>query len=134
MTEEKAPKWLHKDQVLRIHAVALERHGGLPGIRDEGGLESAVFRPLHFFAYGERDLFTFAALYAEGILTNNHPFHDGNKRTGYATAAVFLSSNGIQLDPGEPAERVAFFQRVAAGKISTDELSRFYRDNTSKRS
>lgn len=90
VTKQPEPNWINTAQVLRIHAVAPERHGGLPGIRDQGLLESAVFRPLSFYSYGERHTCTLAALYAEGIMTHNHPFSDGSKRTGYATAVLFL--------------------------------------------
>ncbi len=135
MSEEAEPHWLDTPQVLRIHEDTIGRHGGLPGIRDQNGLESAVFRPRQFFAYqGERDLFVLAALYAEGIISNNHPFQDGNKRTGYNSAALFLLANGHDLQRAEdPAQRVTFFERVADGKVSLEELAQFYRDNTTER-
>lgn len=135
MSEEAEPNWLHAPQVLRIHEDAIERHGGLPGVRDQNGLESAVFRPQQFFAYqGERDLFVLAALYAEGIMAHNHPFNDGNKRTGYNTAALFLLVNGHDLRRADdPARRVTFFEQVAAGAVPIEELAQFYRDNSTER-
>ena len=135
MSDGEEPQWLDSAQVLCIHEVAIERDGGLPGVRDAEGLDSAVFRPRQFFAYeGERNLFTLAALYAEGIMRNNHPFNDGNKRTGYNTAAMFLRANGRDLQPADdPKQRVEFFERVANGAVPIEELSQFYRDNTVER-
>jgi death on curing protein len=134
VTEVTEPKWLSLGQVLWIHDDALSRHGGLPGVRDEGLLDSAIARPQHAFAYGERDLFVLAALYAEGIMTHNHPFTDGNKRTGYNTAAMFLLSNGYELQVADdPEQRVALFEQVAAGTVATNDLAQFYRDKTRKR-
>ncbi len=121
---------MHRTQVLHIHRLAIEGHRGMPGIRDEGRLAAAVFRPRQFHAFGERDLFKFAALYAEGIMRINHPFHDGNKRTGYATAAMFLKANGHELIVGEAAQWVKLFEAVAAGGVGVDQLSEFYRENT----
>ena len=120
--------------MLRIHDVAIERHGGLPGVRDDGALDSAVFRPQNFFLYeNERNIFMLAALYAEGIMANNHPFHDGNKRTGYASAAMFLSNNGHILKKGDSAKRVSFFEQVAAGGVPIEKPARFYSEHTRKR-
>jgi death on curing protein len=122
VTEVAEPKWLSLGQVLWIHDDALARHGGLLGVRDEGLLDSAIA------------LFVLAALYAEGIMTHNHPFTDGNKRTGYTTAAMFLLSNGYELQVADdPGQRVALFERVAAGAVETNDLAQFYRDNTRKR-
>lgn len=75
-----------------------------------------------------------AALYAEGIMAHNHPFNDGNKRTGYAAANLFLSRNGHDLQQADdPEQRVTFFEQVAAGAVPIGELAQFYRDNTTER-
>ena len=133
MTEEPEPRWINKEQVLRIQELQIERHGGLEGIRDVGLLESAIFRPQHHYVYqAERNLFAFAALYAEGII-KNHPFNDGNKRTAHTCAALFLMANGYELQVGDEAAHLALFEDLAAGKVTHEELTAFYRDNVTER-
>lgn len=127
------PSWLHLEQVLRIHEDAIARHGASAGVRSDRLLHSALARPLNAFVYGAEDLFSLAALYAEGIL-RNHPFVDGNKRTGYNAAALFLLANGYRLQVALDADqRVAFFEKVAAGSVATEELAQFYRETTVRR-
>ena len=87
------PVWIEKEVCLAFHDALLARFGGLSGIRDEGLLDSALNRPLHLFHYGKPSLFELAASYAEGIV-KNHPFLDGNKRSGLMAAALFIESNG----------------------------------------
>lgn len=132
MTAEEEPRWLATEEVLHMHDLAITNHGGLAGVRDMNGLESAVARPQSFYLYEEeRDLSALAALYAEGIMTNNHPFHDGNKRAGFSAADMFLFLNGRDLQPAiDQEQRVRFFEGVASGTISREELSQFYRDNS----
>ncbi len=75
----------------------LELHGGAPGVRDEGLLQSALARPRQLFAYSERpDLIEMAAAYIAGIV-QNHPFVDGNKRTGFIVGVLFLETNGYSF-------------------------------------
>ena len=69
---------------------------GLPGLRDEGLLQSALHRPLDLFTYGQPDLATLAAAYAVG-LAGNHPFLDGNERTSFVVCLTFLLLNGFDL-------------------------------------
>ena len=91
--------FLEVGQVLTIHAVQVRRHGGSDGVRDPGMLESAVEMPRAGFGdqYLHEDLFEMAAAYAFHIVMN-HPFVDGNKRTGFHTAVVFLDLNGWRLN------------------------------------
>lgn len=112
MTE---PVWLTREVVFAVHEELLERFGGLSGIRDEGLLESALNRPRHLFAYENPSLFEMAAAYAHGIV-KNHPFLDGNKRTGFMAAYVFLGANGQSLDAPEE-EAVERTLALAAGAI-----------------
>ena len=77
----KEPVWVDRDDCLAMHEKLLDRFGGLKGIRDEGLLESALNKPVHHFSYGRPSVFELAASYAMGIV-KNHPFLDGNKRTG----------------------------------------------------
>jgi death-on-curing protein len=98
------PVWMEITDVIAIHQKQVDRFGGQGGVRDHGLLDSALARARHLWAYGETDLCELAAAYADGI-ANNHPFYDGNKRTAFVTAAVFLQTNGRNLTAprGEPA-------------------------------
>ena len=87
------PVWLNRDDCLGIHEMMMSQHGGLAGVRDEGLLLSALAKPQNRFAYGSQSLTEMAASYATGIVLN-HPFLDGNKRTGFMMAATFLEING----------------------------------------
>jgi death-on-curing protein len=111
----KEPVWLSRAAILAVHEELLERFGGLAGVRDEGLLESALNKPLHLFAYERPSLFDMAAAYAYGIV-KNHPFLDGNKRTGFIAAYVFLGINGLNLDAPEE-EAVERTLALAAGAI-----------------
>ena len=90
------PKWLLLEVVLAIHDVLIAEHGGSPGLRDRGLLESAIEAPKNLLAYGSTDIHTLAARYTVGI-SRNHPFVDGNKRAAFTCAAVFLLRNGWSL-------------------------------------
>ncbi len=88
------PLFLTLEQVLRVHRESLQRHGGSPGIRDEGMLRSAVDQPLNDFFYCAADLFGIAAAYAYHI-AQAQAFRDGNKRTTIVAALTFLEQNGV---------------------------------------
>jgi death-on-curing protein len=97
-------------------------HGGLPGLRDEALLESALARPRQLWSYGERtEIADLAAAYAVGI-ARDHPYHDGNKRIAFVAMAVFAELNGFEFDAPE-AEVVEMMLRLAAGTIEDDELT-----------
>lgn len=104
-----------------IHSAQLREHGGSPGVRDEGALESALNRPKNKFAYGETSPVVLSAAYAFGIV-RNHGYVDGNKRAGFATAALFLAINGRELDAPEAAV-VDVVVRLAAGKLTEAALA-----------
>ncbi len=91
--------WIRKPLILAIHERQLAEHGGSPGIRDDGLLESALARPLQAHAYGDPppDVADLAAALAHG-LARNHPFVDGNKRTAAVACETFLLLNGTRLD------------------------------------
>ena len=91
------PAFLSVEEVELLHHAAIERFGGLHGLRDRGLLESAVAQPQHVFFYGPGDLFEAAAGYAFHI-GENQPFLDGNKRTAVAAAITFLRCNGINTE------------------------------------
>ncbi|HUF04982.1 MAG TPA: type II toxin-antitoxin system death-on-curing family toxin [Aridibacter sp.] len=113
--------------VLVIHNEVIRDFGGHAGLRDRALLESALARPRNREAYGDADLFELAAAYAFGII-RNHPFIDGNKRVGFLCAYVFLSLNGIDLDPPEE-EAVIVIEGVADGSVDEGALAGWLREN-----
>ena len=124
----KEPVWLTREVVLAVQEELLGRFGGLPGVRDEGLLDSAVNRPRQLFAYGEPDLYALAAAVAEGIV-RNHPFLDGNKRAGFMAAALFLEVNGWSFQVAEE-DVVVRTLALAAGAIGAAEYARWLRGAT----
>jgi death-on-curing protein len=109
-----------------VHLDQLREHGGLPGLRDEGALESALARPKQKWAYdAQADLALLAAAYGFGLATN-HPYRDGNKRTAFLAMAVFLGLNGFEIDAPE-AEVVAVMVGVAAGQLKERQLADWVR-------
>ena len=119
------PRWISREIVLAIQLRLLAQFGGLPGVRDEGLLESALNRPRHRFAYGDPDLFDLAASYAHGIV-KNHPFLDGNKRAGFMAAYTFLGANGETFQAPEP-EVVLQTLGLAAGAVSEQAYAKWLR-------
>ncbi len=110
-----------------FHAMAIRRFGGLPGIRDEGLLRSALDRPRNLFAYEGAPRHLLAAAYAEGV-AKNHPFFDGNKRTAFTCLGVFLEKNGLGLTAAQP-EAVAAMLKIADGSFTRDDLARWVQAN-----
>lgn len=129
MTAREEPIWIEPRLVEVIHERQLSEHGGSRGIRDRGGLESALARPRQLHAYGgaEVDLPALAAAYAFGI-ARNHPFVDGNKRTAYVVCRTFLVINGWDI-VGPLSERYPVFLGLAAGEIEEFELAEWIRSH-----
>ena len=126
------PKWLTVQLVEAIHSQAVAEFGGSHGVRDTGLLESALDRPRNLYAYGDDPtLFDFAAAYCTGIV-KNHPFIDGNKRTGDLSARAFLFRIGYLFEPDE-ADEVNMIVALAAGEIEEDVLARWISDNSTPR-
>ena len=123
-------KFLSAEQVLFIHARMIEETGGSHGVRDLGLLESAVARPQATYEGKElyEDIFTRAAALMDSLI-NNHPFVDGNKRTGVAAAALLLRLNGWQLNPS-PADLERQTLRVATESLAVQELGAWLRSNS----
>ena len=118
-------KWVLHGVVLAVHQMLLSEHGGLAGITDNASLDSALNRPKQRLVCDEHvSLFELSASYSYG-LASNHPFIDGNKRTALAISAIFLELNGYTLDADE-AEAVVIFEKLAAGKLSEEELARWF--------
>lgn len=119
--------WIKIDRVLAIHSRQIAEHGGSDGLRDRGLLESALARPQNVEAYEPNsDLARLAASYAFGIV-NNHPFIDGNKRTGYVVMETFIVKNGFALR-ATPADKYVTFLKLAEGSLSEDELAQWIRE------
>jgi death-on-curing protein len=109
------PLWVSLEVVLAIHDALLHRYGGMPGVREPGLLDSALNRPRQLLCYGRPSFFEMAAAYAHGIV-RNHPFLDGNKRTGFMTAYTFLEANGHEFTAPEE-EVVIQTLALAAGEL-----------------
>ncbi|WP_428558691.1 MAG: type II toxin-antitoxin system death-on-curing family toxin [Solidesulfovibrio sp. DCME] len=113
--------WIEVPVVLAIHDRQIEEHGGLAGTRDLALLEGALARPRQWAAHAAPDGFDLAALYAHGI-ARSHPFLDGNKRTAYVTAMLFLRLHGLGLTaPG--TQRVLVFEALGKGTLTAEALA-----------
>jgi death-on-curing protein len=116
------PRWLSLPLVLAIHRMQLDRFGGAVGVRDQALLESALARPLQRFHYGDNPgIPQLAAAYAFGI-ARNHPFVDGNKRTAFVAAAVFMEDNGSMLVLDQ-VDVVLKILALAASELTEKDLS-----------
>lgn len=124
----KEPGWFDRTDCLAIHEAMLAQHGGLAGVRDENMLESALAKPQHNFAYGKPDMPDLAAAYAAGIVLN-HPFIDGNKRTGFMTAMAFLEFNGLEFTATE-VDAVLQTLALAAGALDEAGYAAWLRQNS----
>jgi len=126
------PKWLSRVVVDAIHNDQLREHGGLPGVRDENVLESALARPQQKWHHSDRiDVPMLAAAYAFGFV-KNHPYRDGNKRIGFLTMVTFLGMNGHDLEATD-AEVVAEILALADGSVSEEALADWIRQHSAKR-
>ena len=122
----RSPRWIPRRVIESAHLDQLREHGGLPGIRDENALESALARPRNRWLYEpESDVAALTAAYAFG-LARNHGFNDGNKRIALLAAVTFLVMNGFDLDATEP-EAVRIMLALAAGELPEDELANWLR-------
>lgn len=117
------PEFLDIGDVLEIHAMQLARYGGGDGLRDQGLLESALAQPQATFGgeFVHDGLFAMAAAYLFHI-TSNHPFIDGNKRTGLLSALVFLDLNGIAIER-ESETLYDLTMAVAEGRADKNEIA-----------
>lgn len=118
-------RWVALPVVLAIHDRQVAEHGGASGVRDSGAIESALARPMNLSAYGDPDAAELAAAYAFG-LARNHGFVDGNKRTAWVTARVFLADNNQSLE-FDPFDAVRIMEQVAGGEINESELADWFR-------
>ena len=121
--------WLLESVVLAIHDAQISEHGGPPGVRGRGLLQSALARPRNLAAYENPDAAALAASYAWG-LARNHPFMDGNKRIALIAMELFLNLNGWQLS-ADDAACVDAMMAIADGSIDEPELAAWLRENIS---
>lgn len=126
----KEPVWVFREVVFMLHEQSLAQFGGLAGVRDEGLLDSALGKPLNLFAYGKPTLFDLAASYGYGIV-KNHPFIDGNKRTGFIVAVTFLELNGRRFAASEVDATVCMLA-LATGEMSEAAYSAWLKANTKR--
>lgn len=124
------PIWIEKDLVLAIHDRQLAEHGGAEGLRDASLLDSALGRPVNHLLYNGPDLIDLAAKYTAGIV-QNHPFVDGNKRTGFVVGVLFLELNGYRFTASE-ADAAQAVLELAAGSIDEDSFCNFLRANVER--
>jgi death-on-curing protein len=123
------PRWLTRKIVDAIHDDQLKQHGGLPSVRDEGAVESALARPKHLQTYGDDpSVVRLAAAYGVG-LARNHGYRDGNKRTAFMAMYVFLRLNGQRVD-AEEAVVVDLMKAVARGNCGEEELTAWFDAHT----
>lgn len=124
------PAWLSRMVVDAVHNDQLREHGGLPGIRDENVLESALARPQQKWHYDNEkaDIPALAAAYAFGIV-KNHPYRDGNKRIGFLAMVIFMGMNSYDLDVAD-ADVVDEIRALASGDVQEAELTEWIRKHS----
>ena len=130
--KNKEPLWIEERDVLAIHDRLLALHGGATGLRDRGLLESALARPRQHHAYANiSDVVEMAALYTAGII-RNHPFADGNKRTGFVIGVVFLELHGFDFKASE-ADATQAVMGLAAGTLDEAGYAAWLRGNAKRK-
>ena len=123
--------WIEQAVIQAIHEEQLAEHGGAAGTRDQGLLVSALARPIHLADYASPDGPDLAASYAFGI-ARNHPFIDGNKRTAFVAAELFLALNGEVLQ-AEDANCVAQMLALAASELDEPSFAAWLRQHLQPR-
>ena len=130
--KKKEPFWIEERDAVAIHDRLLAIHGGPVGLRDQGLLESALARPRQHYAYaGTTDIVAMAALYTTGIV-RNHPFVDGNKRTGFVIGVLFLELHGYEFKATEEDATQAVMD-LAAGTLDEAAYTAWLRANAKRR-
>ena len=125
------PVWIEEREVLALHRRLLAIDGGREGLCDASLLASALARPRQIHAYGSKpDLIDLAAAYTAGII-RNHPFVDGNKRTGFVIGVLFLELNGLRFTASEESAATAVMG-LAAGTLEEAAYAAWMRSNVRK--
>jgi death-on-curing protein len=125
------PAWLLTEVVYATHEKLLAEFGGATGIRDQNLLASALARPQNLSGYTRPTIFELAAAYAFGVI-KNHPFVDGNKRTGFTIAVMFLEINGLTFGASE-ADATIQTLALAAGELSEAGYAAWLKAHSRKR-
>ena len=120
--------WFSREECLALHDLLLADYGGLAGVRDDNMLESALAKPRQLLAYGQPTLAELAAAYAAGVV-KNHPFIDGNKRTGFMLGAAFLERNGYAFFASE-VDATLHTLALAAGECNEAAYATWLADNS----
>jgi len=123
----KEPQWIEIHEVLAIHDRLLSLHGGAAGVRDQGLLDSALARPRQYAYDASVDVIQMAALYTAGIV-RNHPFVDGNKRTGFVIGVLFLELHDFNFKASEEDATQAVMD-LAAGTMNEAGYAKWLREN-----
>ena len=123
--------WIESALIHAVHDEQLAEHGGGAGLRDPNLLESALARPQQLAHYGAPDAADLAASYGYGI-SRNHPFIDGNKRTGFVALELFLALNGYNLSATD-ADCVLIMLSVAAGELEEPAFAEWIRTHSPPR-
>jgi death-on-curing protein len=130
--KKKALLWIEERDVLAIHDRLLALHGGATGLRDRGLLESALARPRQHHAYAAKsDIVEMAALYTAGMV-RNHPFVDGNKRTGFVIGILFLELHGFEFKASE-ADATQAVIALTAGALDEEGYTAWLRENAKRK-
>lgn len=126
--------YLTLEQILIIHQDQIERYGGTHGLRDLALLESAIFRPQSSFSSKElyKTIFDKTAALMHSLILN-HPFIDGNKRTGIVSALVFLELNGFRLEVGTK-ELIKTALKIESKKLNLENVAKWLESNSKKNS
>jgi death-on-curing protein len=125
----KTPIWIEVDDALAVHDRLLAMHGGAVGLRDDRLLKSALARPQQHLAYADSpDIIDLSAVYTTGIV-RNHPFVDGNKRSGFVMGILFLELNGYRFAASEEEAARAVLE-LAAGNLDEAGYGAFLRSNS----
>ena len=128
----KEPHWIEELEVFAIHDRLLAVHGGASGLRDRGLLQSALARPRQRHAYADSaDIVEMATLYTAGIV-RNHPFVDGNKRTGFLVGILFLELNGFSFVASQEDATQAVLS-LAAGAVDEAAYTAWLRTNSKRK-
>ncbi len=118
-------RWVGLNVVIAIHDRQLDEHGGPEGIRSLGLIDSALGRPVSLASFGDPDAADLAAAYAYGLVSNKG-FVDGNKRTAWVAARLFLLDNGYRLS-FDPFDAIRTIEGLASGQVSEAELAAWIR-------
>ena len=124
-------RWVSRQVLLLLHDESLAEHGGAPGLRDEGLLDSALARPVNLALYEQPDAASLAASYGVG-LAKNHPLVDGNKRAAFLAVGLFLAMNGYRLQASQ-ADATLTVMDVAAGVMNEATFAQWVRDHSQPR-